>query len=172
MPSVVELSPGRLLCVVESVQVASPHAGVIRQVTSDDGGRTWSWERRERAVVYEPSDKRFAAYAPWLARLPGGALVCVFGTNEERPEPSPPGAPPPELNLDIKYVCSGDSGRSWSPPPATVYEGSHHNYMPGVLPLKVGRRKGALLFLMLDYRAGYKGRIAEPEIRSGATPQR
>src|SRR5262249_52889688 len=43
MGTVVALSRNRLLCALESVQTTPPHAGVIRYVTSDDGGSTWSW---------------------------------------------------------------------------------------------------------------------------------
>ena len=69
MMSVVETAPGRLLMAFESVQVAVPHANLIRGVRSDDGGATWSWQTTGREVIYEPPTRPFMALAPWLSPL-------------------------------------------------------------------------------------------------------
>lgn len=162
MASVVELERGRLLCVFESVQTFPPHAGVLRWVESQDGGRTWSWERAERGVVYEPRDRRWMALAPWTARLPSGTLACVFVTDEDRATPDRPGTPPPDLHMDAKLVASRDGGRTWTAPVA-IYDATHRAYMPGIVPLRgcgVGDR---FLALVLDTRAGFLCRAGRLE---------
>jgi hypothetical protein len=137
MPSVVELPDGQLLCVFESVQTIPPHANCIRAVTSDDGGRTWSWQRVERQMVYETSRPNHLAVSPWIARLPDGPLVCVFTTDEDRDTPSAPGTPPWAFRMDLKWIFSGDNGRSWSRPAQTVFA-NQRSYAPGVLVLSDG----------------------------------
>lgn len=158
MPSVVELANGRLLCVLESVQTFPPHAGVIRCVDSSDGGRTWSWRREERRVVYQPRDTRFMALAPWVVKLWEDSLLCVFITDEDRPNPDKPGTPPPQLNMDVKCVWSVDGGRTWSQSAQTVYAETHKCYMPGVGVLKQTSREAEVLVLFLETRRGYFGR--------------
>ena len=161
MPSVVELGrsgrPGRLLAVFESVQVRRPHANVVRFVTSDDGGRTWSWSRRERGVVYAPPrDGDYMALAPWVVRLRDGTLLCVFCTDEDRDRPDVSGTPPARMNLDIKYVTSHDDGRTWSRPARLVYGGSHRNYLPGAIQLSAaGAERDAVVVQLLDYGRRY-----------------
>lgn len=152
MASVVELKKGHLLCAFESVQTAAPHAGLIRMVNSSDGGRTWSWSKREREVLYEPLDQRFHAFSPSLAKLPNGTLLALFATNEDRPEPGISGTPPRELSLDIKYVTSPDNGHTWDRTATLLYGGTHHNYLPGItlLPGKETR----LLATFLDFDRG------------------
>lgn len=150
MATVIETAPGRLLCAFESVQTERPHAGVARYVTSDDGGRTWSWSKRERAVLYEPKDRRFLVFCPWLARV-GRDLVCTFVTSEDRPEPGVSGTPPHLLKLDVKSVLSHDGGRTWDRKATTVYEGTHRNYLSGVVALPRNR----LLCTFLDFDKGF-----------------
>jgi hypothetical protein len=158
MPSVVELEAGRLLVVCESVQVRPPHANVVRFVTSEDGGRTWSWERAERGVVYAPEKKGFMALSPWVIRLADGRLWCVFCTDEDRERADVSGTPPRGLNMDVKSVTSEDGGRTWETRAATVYAGGHRNYMPGAVQLSVGERKGAILVQFADFtEKGYRG---------------
>jgi hypothetical protein len=158
MPSVVELSNERLLCVLESVQTFPPHAGVIRCVESRDGGRTWSWTREERRVVYQPRDTRFMALAPWVTKVLGDHLLCVFVTDEDRVAPDKPGTPPPSLNMDVKYVWSADGGKTWSQPAETVYAETHKCYMPGVGVLKQDHQKAEILVLFLETQRGYFAR--------------
>jgi hypothetical protein len=158
MASVVELPSGRLLCAVESVQTYRPHANCIRRVTSDDGGRTWSWQREERPVLFASSRTNHLSVSPWLARLPGGELMCVFATDEDSPEAGKPGTHARHLQLDVKYVVSLDDGRTWPRAARTIYAGTHHTYVPGLVPL----RDGTLLvtcedFSPMGYRA-FRGR--------------
>lgn len=158
MPSVVELSGGRLLCVLESVQTFFPHTGVIRWVESYDGGRTWSWAREERRVVYQPRDTRFMALAPWVTKVLGDSLLCVFITDEDRESPDRPGTPPPHLNMDVKCVWSTDGGKTWSQPAQTVYAETHKCYMPGVGALKQSSREAEVLVLFLETQKGFLSR--------------
>lgn len=154
MPSVVELPGGRLVCTVESCAVTPPYANLIRMVTSDDGGKTWSWQKEERPVVYQTAKKDFLAVAPWLARLTDGTLVCVFATDEDRETPHRPGTPPPKLNTDVKCVLSTDDGQTWSKPASTVDSNSHQDYMPGVVELRHGGGKNTVLCVWADTRRG------------------
>lgn len=158
MPSVVELSDGRLLCVLESVQTFPPHAGVIRLVEWRDGGRTWSWTREERRVVYQPRDTRFMALAPWVTTVFGDNLLCVFITDEDRDAPDKPGTPPPQLNMDVKCVWSADGGKTWSRPAQTVHAETHKCYMPGVGVLRQNSREAEILVLFLETQRGYFSR--------------
>lgn len=150
MASVVELPSGRLLCVLESVQTAPPHANCIRLVSSDDGGRTWSWQRHERRILFQPSKPDHLAVSPWVTLLAGGPLLCVFATDEDQASSSPPGTHPWYLKTDVKYVVSVDQGRTWSPTAHTLFAGTHHTYAPGVVPL----RDGSLLATFQDFAIG------------------
>ncbi|MBN1489840.1 MAG: exo-alpha-sialidase [Phycisphaerae bacterium] len=146
MPSIVELTPGKLLCAFESVQVAPPHANCIRYVTSDDGGKTWSWQTDGRGLLYEPANDHLAI-SPWLARFGKDRLICVFATDEDALEPSKAGTSPRRMRTDIKYVRSDDGGRSWSKPAQTIFNQTHRSYAPGVVLLK----NRSLLVTFLDY---------------------
>lgn len=156
MASVVEIRPGRLLCALESVQTFPPHAGVIRYVTSNDGGATWSWQLEERRVLYEPRNRRFGALCPSLCRLDARTLACIFVTDEDRATPDRPGTPPPELHMDAKYVVSRDSGKTWSRTAEMVYGATHNAYLPALVPLDPGSRD--VLALFLDTRRGFLSR--------------
>jgi len=136
MPSVVELPSSRLLCVLESVEVDTPHANCIRQVTSDDGGRTWSWQRGERDTVFKTRKRKHLAISPWVSRLPGGGLICVFATDEDQPFPGRSGTPPWRLKTDVQSVTSANAGHGWSPVARSVFVGAHKCYAPGVLLLQ------------------------------------
>jgi len=150
MASVVELPSGQLLCALESVHTAPPHANCIRQVTSDDGGRTWSWQHEERRILFQSSKPNHLSVSPWVTQLPGGPLCCVFATDEAQPLPSRSGTPPRYLKTDVKCVFSVDQGRSWSPAAQTIFAGTHHSYVPGVLML----RDGSLLVTCQDFSTG------------------
>ncbi len=149
MATVVETAPDKLLCAFESVQTERPLAGVARLVTSEDGGQHWSWEKRERAVLYEPKDRRFLVFCPWLAQV-GKSIVCVFATSEDMPEPGVSGTPAHQLRLDVKSVVSDDGGKTWGAK-ATVYKGTDRNYLSGVVALP----KGRLLCTFLDFDKGF-----------------
>jgi hypothetical protein len=152
MPAIVEWSDGRLLCVLETVDVRPPHCGVVMAVTSDDGGKTWSWRDKERSLVYQPADTRFGAFSPWLVRVGPSRLVCVIGLNEGRDKPIAPGTPPGDLGLDMACVESDDRGRTWSKP-KVVYAGTHRNALPGVFALPGG--EGVVVCHWVDVDRGY-----------------
>jgi hypothetical protein len=147
MASVVELESGRLLAALESTQTDKPHANLIRFVTSDDGGTTWSWPSAGRGVLFEPADRRHMAVAPWLAQRKDGTLICAFATDEDRAEPDPPGTPPNRFNMDIKYVLSRDGGRTWTTQAQPVFTASHRCYAPGLAVLQ----DGSLLLTFADF---------------------
>lgn len=130
MCSVVELAENRLICVFESVRVEPPHKGILFCVTSDDGGRSWSWSQKERTVVYETRDKTYNSLAPWITRLRDERLLCVFVTDEDRPTPDTPATG--RLDEDLKAVISEDGGQTWSSPPVTLAT-DHPCYLPGVV---------------------------------------
>jgi hypothetical protein len=147
MASVLELKSGRLLAALESAQTDKPHANLIRFVTSDDGGATWSWQANARGVLFEPADRRHMAVAPWLAQGPDDTLVCVFATDEDRTEPDQPGTPPARFHMDIKCVLSRDGGRTWTRQAQPVFTTSHRCYAPGVAVLQ----DGSLLVTCADF---------------------
>jgi len=149
MPSIVELDNGQLFVVFESVQVSRPHANLIRCVTSDDGGKTWSWQQRERGVVYATPKPDHLALAPWMIRRRDGSLLVVFCTDEDRDAPGVSGTPPPGLRMDIKTVQSRDGGATWSASQLN-YAGRHRNYLPGVAELA----DRSLQVHFVDYEAG------------------
>jgi hypothetical protein len=162
MASVVELpatggAARRLIAVFESVQTRPPHANLVRSVSSDDGGRTWSWSKVERGIVYEPPKPGdFMALAPWLVRLRDGTLLCVFCTDEDRDKANVSGTPPRRMNLDIKYVICRDDGQAWSTSATLAYAGTHRNYLPGVVELSPrGDEPASLVLQLLDYDRGY-----------------
>lgn len=153
MPSVIEFEGGRLLAVYESVRVERPHANVVRYVTSEDGGRTWSWQNRERGIVYGPRGE-YMALSPWAIRLGDGRVLCVFCTDEDREKPDVSGTPPHRLNMDIKCVVSGDGGRTWSARGETVHAGGHRNYLPGAVEVPTS---GEVIVQFVDFTAkGYR----------------
>lgn len=147
MPSIVELAGGRLLCVFESVQTAPPHANCLRTVTSDDGGKTWSWRREERQIVYPTAKTNHLSVSPWIALLPGDRVVCVFATDEDRDVPAKSGTPPWAMQLDVKSIFSPDAGRTWSREACPIFAANHRAYMPGILRL----RDGSLFITCFDY---------------------
>jgi len=138
MPSVVELPSGRLLCALESVQTYRPHANCLRLVRSDDGGRSWSWKREERRILYQSTRPDHLCISPWMARLADGELICVFSTAEDSAEPGKSGTHARHLQLDLKYVRSRDDGRTWPREALSLYGGTHRTYVPGLLPLQDG----------------------------------
>lgn len=148
MGTVVALSRNRLLCALESVGVTPPHANLVRAVLSEDAGKTWSWQRGERGVLYQPARKEYMALSPYLTRLADGMVVCVFCTDEDRAQPDRSGTPPPRLNMDIKLVTSRDSAKPWSSP--ETISTSHRAYLPGI----VETRPGELLTTWIDFAAG------------------
>jgi hypothetical protein len=150
--AIVELADGRLLCALESVDVRPPHCGVVMAVTSADGGKSWSWQNKERGLVYQPADTRFGAFCPWMVRVGPNRVVCVFGLNEGREKPIAPGTPPGDLGLDVACVESDDGGRTWSKP-KVVYAGAHRNALPGVFALPGG--DGVAVCHWVDVDRGY-----------------
>lgn len=118
MCTVLEQDGGRLLCALESVQTTGGHGNVVRYVTSNDGGRNWSWQWQERMVIYSPADHRYNATAPWMARLSGGEILCILTTDEDRATPgeSSTGI----LYQDLKFALSYDNGATWTIPKQTL----------------------------------------------------
>jgi len=152
MCTVVETAPGKLLCVFESVDVEAPFHGVLRSSTSEDNGQTWSWHQRERPIVWRPEKRPFSALAPWTIRLSSGPLLCVFVTDEDRKVPDVPATG--QLHMDVKAVYSYDRGETWSKLAQTV-AAEHPNYLPGVVEITRGPRKGQVL---LQYTRPFGGR--------------
>ena len=148
MGTVVALSKNRLLCALESVQVTPPHANLVRAVFSDDGGKTWSWQRTERTVLYQPPKPDFMALSPCLTRLSDGTILCVFCTDEDRDHPNRSGTPPHLLTMDVKVVRSQDAAKTWSL--SETISTSHRAYLPGI----VETRPGELLAVWMDFSAG------------------
>lgn len=114
MCSVCQISESDLICVVESVQTEAPFRGCLRMITSSDGGAHWSWSAVERKIVYAPSSGDFNALAPWMIKLANGDLLVVFTTDEDRDQPGE--ASTGVLFMDLKYLISKDSGKSWRRP--------------------------------------------------------
>lgn len=166
MASVVELKSGRLLAALESTQTEKPHANLIRFVTSDDGGATWSWQTNGRGVLFEPADRRHMAVAPWLTQSPDGMLICVFATDEDRVEPDKPGTPPNQFHMDIKCVLSCDGGQSWTQQAQPVFTNSHRCYAPGAAVLQ---QDGSLLVTFIDF-ATKRFRAFRGDLTRDATP--
>ncbi len=141
MCSVVEVSKNKLLCAFETVHVAPPHRGPPMSVTSDDGGKTWSWSKAERRVLYQPRDADFNALASWMIMLSDGRLLCVFTTDEDRKKPGV--ASTAVLSQDVKYIISRDKGRTWSKP--ALIDAYYPCYFPGVCELLHARQPSTIL---------------------------
>ena len=141
MCAVVELSKNKLLCAFETVQTYPPHRGVLMSVTSDDGGKTWSWQKRERRLLYQPPNPDFNALAPWIIKLSTGDLLCIFTTDEDRERPGV--AATSVMDQSLKYIISRDGGKTWSK--SAIVDADHPIYFPGVCELRHGKRKGTLL---------------------------
>lgn len=121
MPSVVRLGDGSLMACFEASDVP-PFRFVVRTVRSEDGGTTWG---TERGLVYQPANaarQRWAAGAPYLAKMGDGRLLVSYQTDEDvvhrqgdvRADPGL-GRYVYERHAKIGLVMSGD-GRSWSRP--------------------------------------------------------
>ena len=134
MCSVVETEPGRLVCVCEGVDVAEPHRGVLYSVTSEDGGATWSWQRGSRPLLYAPAKRAHNALAPWMIRLAGGPLFCVFTTDEDAAMPGV--ASTGRLEQNLKWMGSLDHGATWSAP--AVVDAASPLYYPGACEIAPG----------------------------------
>lgn len=144
MCSVVEIARDKLLCALETVQVTPPNRGVLRTVTSGDGGKTWSWQKEERHLLYQPKDTNYNALAPWITQLSNGSLLCVFTTDEDRKEPGVPATG--RLDQDVKCMLSRDRGRTWAGP--FPVNADYPCYFPGVCELLHGKQKG---FVLVQY---------------------
>ena len=162
MMSVVEVAPMKLLVAFESVSIDRPHENVVRSVTSDDGGATWSWRQREREILYAAPTRPHMAFAPWMAALGGERLICVLVTDEDRAVADVSGTPPHRMNADVKYVTSADAGRTWSAS-APIAIDSHRYYLPGVCVRTIDG-KAEVLVTYLDFADGKcrlaRGRVA------------
>jgi len=141
MPTVVEVAKNKLLCTLETVQVAPPHRGLLMSVTSEDGGKSWSWTKAERKLLYQPKDINYNALAAWTITLSDGRLLCVFTTDEDRTEPGVPATG--VLSQDLKYMISRDKGRTWSKP--ALIDANYPCYFPGVCELLHAKQPGSVL---------------------------
>lgn len=148
MATVAALSPQRLVAAMEGVDPAPPHPNLLFLVTSEDGGRSWSWQTQDRRILYRPRRKNYMALCPQLSRLSNGTLACVFCTDEDRDQPGLSGTPPDRLQMSVKLILSEDQGRSWSAPQALT--DSQRTYLPGLVEVKPGQ----LLATWLDFAAG------------------
>jgi hypothetical protein len=153
MGAVVSFGDRRLLCVLESVRTDWPHRGVLRSVTSADGGATWSWRDEERRIVYQPRNPLYNALAPSMVRLRGGGLLVVFTTDEDRPEPGVPAEG--VLDQSVKSVVSTDDGRTWSTEPVLV-DGASPLYFPGACLLTPRDRTPVIL---AQYQHRHRGSL-------------
>lgn len=151
MCSVVELSKNKLLCAFETVQTYPPHRGVLMYVTSDDGGRTWSWQKQERGLLYQPPDPDFNALASWMIQLSTGDLLCVLTTDEDREKPGV--AATAVMDQSLKYIISRDGGKTWSR--SATIDSDHPIYFPGVCELRHGSRRGTIL-VQYNGRRGHR----------------
>ena len=150
MCSVVELPNGRLICAMESCTARPPFTGLTGIVTSDDGGKTWSWTKGERPILYQPKKRRFNALAPWITRLSNGKLICVFVTDEGRSKPDKISTG--RRDQDLKFVLSSNGGRTWSKR-ATLLE-RHPIYLPGVTELKHGPFERTIVCCFANEKTG------------------
>jgi hypothetical protein len=148
MATVVEPRSGHLVCALESVSTTAPIVGDIRQVDSDDGGRTWSWQSGRRPAIYQ-ANGAFHSFSPWLTQGPGKDIYCLFANDEDNGPSQPAGTPAHRLHLDIKLLVSRDQGASWSQL-ALLYHGTGHNYLPSAALFN----KHELLVSWLDFDCG------------------
>lgn len=151
MPSAVQLPAGRIVVTFEAPELPAPDSVILRSVHSDDNGETWSWPTR--AIVHNPSVKGALCVSPWLVSLGGDDLICVFATDEDRAERTPPGTPPGNMRNDLKCVLSDDGGETWSPA-QMIYRASRSTYLPGAIQLRHGNDAGKLLLLTVDRELG------------------
>jgi len=148
MPTLIELPNGRLICVYESVKTAPPYANCIRSVTSDDGGKTWSWIDEKREIVFEAGDH--LAISPWMIRLPTGELICIFATDQDRGKPAISGTDPRKIFSDLKAIVSSNNGKSWELLATPIFKETHRSYLPGIILLN----NNEFLVTFLDFAEG------------------
>ena len=158
MGSLVAFDNRRFMATLESVSTDPTHASVVRLVTSNDGGRTWSWSREERGIVHAALRPGHSAYAPWTTRLPDGSLACVFTSNEAQPVPDAPATPAHRLHGDVMVRISSNRGASWGET-TLAYRGGGRNYMPQLISLGKGRVALLLLDFALDTFVCVPGRM-------------
>ena len=106
--------------------------------------------REKRRIVFESGRRNHLAVSPWVTRLRGESLLCVFATDEDQPPPSKSGTHPRHLKTDVKAVSTCDEGRIWSAPTQTVFAAAHRCYAPGALLLQ----DGSVLVTCQDYSIG------------------
>lgn len=132
MPSLVSLGGSRIGCALETVATGAIPSSQIMFVTSNDHGKSWSWIREERTLIFASCKPGYAAYAPWLTTMPDGDLVCVFTSNDRADKSDAPGTPAGQLHGDILMSVSDNQGVSWGSP-TVVYAGGNRNYMPQIV---------------------------------------
>ncbi|GEM_PF-5070360 len=89
----------------------------------------------------------------------GRDLVCTFVTDEDRSELGVSGTPAHRLKLDVKSVVSHDDRPTWDREGATVYRGTSHNDLAGMVALP----KNRLLCTFLDFDRGFLAGEVEAE---------
>jgi hypothetical protein len=105
---VVEISPGKLVSVVESVHTEMPRYGCVRMVSSSDYGATWSWISKEREIIY--GEPWFQAFAPCIIKLPDGSYFCAFMSDEQLGPGAPRYPGTLELYCQNRYIIGTSNG--------------------------------------------------------------
>ena len=151
MPSVVELPSGRLLCVMESVQTAPPHANCLRAVTSDNGGRTWSWRAPSARLSMLPSRRitwRFRRGSRGCQMA--GCYACLRRMRAGHAEQARHAA---RAFHGCEMPVQRRQRTNLARPPQTIFAEAHRNYAPGALVL----RDGSVLVTCMSFdRAGHR----------------
>lgn len=142
MGTVVEVAKGRLVCLLESVQrvpTAGYHKGCIRQVTSVDGDRTWSWTASEPKII--AGSPSYNALAPWMIKTVAGNYVVVFMTDQHAPAPN--ASNPRILKCKINYMrgTQSDSNINWGSQSTVAGNGTLTDacFWPNVVQLDTNR---------------------------------
>ena len=125
MASVVVLPNGQWLCFFEATDEANPF--VIKSVRSRDHGKTWG----ERSLVYAPGNSSAFASAPYGILLRDGSIVVTFQTTEDQDSLES------SVRPALKYVRSGDGGKTWSEP-HTIFSGGSGYWWNSIIQLRDG----------------------------------
>ena len=144
MASVVETSPGHLVAALESVDTEGAHKGVVRTVTSNDYGATWSWQNGSRPIAHQPANHAYNALQPWIIKAKDNTLMLFFTTDEDRAQAGTPANGAQTLDLSAKFMTSTD-GQSWSA--ASIVSDNHPLLFPGVAVLSDGK-------ILVQYSSG------------------
>lgn len=105
---VVEVRPGRLVSVLESVHTEMPRYGCVRMVSSDDYGSTWSWREREREIIY--GEPWYQSFAPCFLGIGGDRYLCVVMSDEHLGRDARAPLKPSTLQCKNLYILGTSNG--------------------------------------------------------------